>query len=104
MEYRIGTVVFNDWVIVREIGKGATGCVFEIQKTGTDAEIRSALKVIQIPRSQSDVKAVMAEGMSWLSAISYFSDFVDEIRNEIRTMVLLKEHPNIVSYEDHCII
>lgn len=104
MEYRIGTVVFNDWVIIREIGKGATGSVFEIQKTGTDAEIRSALKVIQIPRSQSDVKAVMAEGMNWVSAISYFSDFVDEIRNEIRTMVLLKEHPNIVSYEDHCII
>ena len=104
MEYRIGTVVFNDWVIVREIGKGATGSVFEIQKTGTNVEIRSALKVIQIPRSQSDVKAVMAEGMSRVSVISYFSGFVDEIRNEIRTMVLLKEHPNIVSYEDHCII
>lgn len=104
MKYGIGTVVFNDWVIIREIGKGATGSVFEIQKTGTNVEIRSALKVIQIPRSQSDVKAVMAEGMSRVSVISYFSGFVDEIRNEIRTMVLLKEHPNIVSYEDHCII
>ena len=32
MEYQVGTTVFNDWVIIREIGKGATGTVFEIKK------------------------------------------------------------------------
>ena len=104
MEYQVGTTVFNDWVIIREIGKGATGTVFEIKKKDTEVEIRAALKVIQIPRSQDDIKNVMATGMDQLSATSYFREFVDEIQDEIKVMVLLKEHPNIVSYEDHCII
>ena len=67
MEYRIGDVVFNDWIIVKEIGRGATGRVFEIRKKGVDPEIRSALKVIQISVSSSEVKTALAEGMSPLS-------------------------------------
>ena len=104
MEYRAGDIVFNDWVITKEIGRGATGRVFEIQKRSANTEIRSALKVIQIPRSQADIRAAMAEGMSQVSVTSYFRGFVDEILGEIDTMVLLKEHPNIVSYEDHCVV
>ena len=104
MEYQVGTTVFNDWVIIREIGKGATGTVFEIKKKDTKVEIRAALKVIRIPRSQDDIKNAMITGMDQLSATSYFRGFVNEIQDEIKVMVLLKEHPNIVSYEDHCII
>ena len=54
MEYTIGTAVFNDWIIVREIGQGATGHVYEIKKNGCCEEIRSALKVIRIPKSPSE--------------------------------------------------
>ena len=32
MEYRVGEMVFNDWEIVREIGSGASGQVWEIVK------------------------------------------------------------------------
>ena len=104
MEYTIGTAVFNDWVIVREIGQGATGHVYEIKKNGCGEEIRSALKVIRIPKSPSDVKAVMSEGMTREDVTDYFKGFVDEILREIRIMVSLKDHPNIVTYEDHCVI
>ena len=104
MEYTIGTAVFNDWIIVREIGQGATGHVYEIKKNGYEEEIRSALKVIRIPKSPSDVKAVMSEGMTEADVTDYFKEFVDEILREIKIMVSLKEHPNIVTYEDHCVI
>ena len=104
MEYTIGTAVFNDWIIVREIGQGATGHVYEIKKNGCGEEIRSALKVIKIPKSLSDVKAVMSEGMTEADVTDYFKEFVDEILREIKIMVSLKEHPNIVTYEDHCVI
>ena len=104
MEYTIGTAVFNDWIITREIGQGATGHVYEIKKNGYEEEIRSALKVIRIPKSPSDVKAVMSEGMTEDDVTDYFKEFVDEILHEIKIMVSLKEHPNIVTYEDHCVI
>ena len=104
MEYTIGTAVFNDWIITREIGQGATGHVYEIKKNGYGEEIRSALKVIRIPKSPSDIKAVMSEGMTQDDVTDYFKEFVDEILHEIKIMVSLKEHPNIVTYEDHCVI
>ena len=104
MEYTVGTAVFNDWIITREIGQGATGHVYEIKKNGHGKEIRSALKVIRIPKSPSDIKAVMSEGMTQEDVTDYFKGFVDEILREIRIMVSLKDHPNIVTYEDHCVI
>ena len=104
MEYTTGTVVFYDWSITRKIGQGATGHVYEIKKNGYGEEIRSALKLIQIPKSPSDVKAVMSEGMTQKDVTDYFKGFVDEILREIKIMVSLKEHPNIVTYEDHCVM
>ena len=34
VEYTAGTAVFNDWIITRKIGQGATGHVYEIKKNG----------------------------------------------------------------------
>ena len=104
MEYTTGSVVFNDWIITREIGQGATGKVFEIEKSGYGITVKSALKVIRIPKSLSDIQAVRNEGMTMASVEDYFREFVDEILREVRIMVSLKEHPNIVSYEDHCVV
>ena len=101
MEYRKGTVVFTNWIIEKELGEGATGRVFEIQKTDYGITTRSALKVIRVPHSDSDIRAAFAEGMSEESVSSYFQGFVDEIVKEIVIMSNLKSHPNIVSYEDH---
>ncbi len=104
MNYTIGDFVFNDWQITREIGEGATGKVFEIEKNDSVISAKSALKVIRIPRSVSDVKTVMSEGMDEKSVTQYFREFVDEILREIKVMVSLKDHPNIVAYEDHTVI
>ena len=46
----------------------------------------------------------MSEGMDKESVTGYFQEFVDEILHEIEVMVSLKEHPNIITYEDHCVI
>ena len=97
MEYGIGSVVFNDWVITKELGEGATGKVYEIEKNGFETSIKSALKVIHIPNTKSDIQAVMSEGMDEESVTGYFQEFVDEILHEIEVMVSLKEHPNIIT-------
>ena len=104
MEYREGSIVFNDWVITQKLGEGATGIVFEIEKMDFGISIKSALKVVHIPGASSDVKAVMREGMTEKDTEEYFYGFVEEILKEIKIMVSLKGHPNIVTYEDHCVI
>ena len=104
MEYTVGTAIFNDWVIDKKIGQGATGTVYAIKKNGYSGELQSALKIISIPKDSSDVKAVMSEGMTEEEVTDYFKEFVDEILREIRIMVSLKDHPNIVTYEDHCVL
>ena len=101
MEYTIGSTVFTNWKIIKELGEGATGKVFEIHKTDYGITTKSALKVIRVPHSSADLKAALAEGMDEQSVSGYFQGFVDEIVKEIVIMSELKSHPNIVSYEDH---
>ena len=101
MEYKIDSRVFNDWYIKKEIGEGSYGKVFEIYKTNYGITAHSALKVIRIPRSTADIRAALNEGMDEQSVTTYFQGFVDEIVQEIAVMSSLKNHPNIVSYEDH---
>lgn len=103
MEYTTGTAVFNDWIITEKIGQGASGQVFKIKKNGS-GEMYSALKVIRIPQSPFEMQAVMSEGMTEDEATDYFKGYIDEICSEIKIMISLKEHPNIVTYESHSVI
>ena len=54
MEYTIGTKVFGDWEIVREIGEGSYGKVFELHKSNFGVQAKGALKLIRIPKSVSE--------------------------------------------------
>ena len=90
MEYGIGTKVFGDWEIVREIGQGGFGSVYEIRKTDYGITVKSALKVIKVPRSASEVKAALSEGMDEQSVTTYFQGFVDELVKKIALMSSLK--------------
>ena len=101
MKYTIGTKVFGDWEIKKEIGAGGFGVVYEIEKNNYGILVKSALKVIRIPASKSEIKTALSEGMDEDSIISYFEGCVDEIVKEIAVMSSLKNHPNIVTYEDH---
>ena len=96
--------IFGEWSIVREIGEGSFGKVFEIERRDFGYTYKAALKAITIPQSQSEVKSVLADGMDEQSATSYFRGFVEEMVAEFVLMSKLKGHSNIVSYEDHRVI
>lgn len=104
MKYQIGTYVFRDWKITRQLGEGGYGVVFEIQKNNFGITTTSALKVLQVPKSQSDVKAAYSEGMDERSVTSYFQECVHRLVSEIAILSGLKSHPHIVGYEDHDVI
>lgn len=101
MEYTIGSVVFDDWVIEQIIGQGSYGSVYKIRKSEYGVTTYSALKVIKIPQSSADIRSALSEGMDNQTVTSYFQGIVDDIVHEIAIMSQVKGHPNIVSYEDH---
>ena len=48
--FQAGDPVMDNWEVVRKIGSGGYGTVYEIRKNQLGVEYRSALKVIPIPR------------------------------------------------------
>lgn len=93
------------WYINKELGSGAFGTVFEVQRKDFP-DMKSALKVISIPTSQNEVDSYMEENFDLddKSVTSYFYGFVEEFVKEFRLMSQLKGQSNIVSYEDHDVI
>lgn len=104
MKYDIGDYVFESWKITRIIGEGSYGKVMEIERNEFGLNIQSALKVISIPQTESEVRMIAGEGLDDKSVTSYFYGFVEEIIKEIAIMSELKGNTNIVAYEDHKVI
>ncbi|MGI5894882.1 MAG: serine/threonine protein kinase [Candidatus Merdivicinus sp.] len=96
--------IFGSWKIVRLIGEGSFGKVFEIQREDFGVTYKAALKAITIPQSQSEVREILSEGMDDESARTYFSSLVKDLVNEFALMSKLKGNSNIVSYENHQVI
>jgi len=103
MEYTIGTKVFGDWEIVREIGEGSYGKVFELHKSNFGVKANAALKLIRIPKSVSEIKEALSEGMDERTVTTYFEGIVQQFVKEIAIMTELKSHANIVSCEDYVV-
>ena len=95
--------LWPDWKIVREIGSGSYGKVYEIHRQNGIYLERAALKVIRIPQNQADLEQLRMDGIQPEATEAYLERHVEEIRNEIGLMQRLIGHTNIVSYEDYLI-
>ncbi len=92
------------WEIVREIGSGGFGSVYEIRKADETGEYTSALKVISIPQSREDYKSYVDNGYDRESITTIYRDQINDIVSEFKLMSQFKGMSHIVSYEDHMIV
>ena len=51
MEFSMGSVVLDGWKIIRLLGEGSYGKVFEIERSEFGQTYRAALKVITVPQA-----------------------------------------------------
>ena len=93
--------LYPSWEIIRLLGEGAFGKVYEIRRGEDELEERAALKVIHIPRSESEIKLLQSEGAD---VSAHFEELARQLSNEIATQAKLKGNSNIVSYEDRKIV
>lgn len=100
------TINYPGWEIVREIGTGSYGKVYEIKKENSFAATEnSALKVISIPPKNLDIQSYSEEmGLDEESFSAMVRNQMESITKEFSLMSQLKGNSNIVSYEDHSVV
>lgn len=97
-------IEYAPWKVVRQLGQGSFGSVFEIRREEFGETYVAALKVISIPQDESEVIANRANGMDDQSMTSYYDSVVQELTHEFAILSKLKGHTNIVGYEDHKVV
>lgn len=90
---------YGDWNVVKEIGHGTFGRVYEIRKEEFGQTYRAALKVISIPQSPDEVEQIA--GMSDANITEYYHSIVEDSVKEIGLMSQLQGNSNIVNYQNH---
>lgn len=95
-------IEYEGWHVVRRIGTGSFGAVYEIEREDFGYTYKSALKVISIPKSEQELLDVKNNvGKSDESLKAYYQSVASEIVREFELMYQLRGTTNIVSYEDH---
>lgn len=92
--------VWPGWEVVRTIGSGTYGQVFEIRKVDFGEVFSAALKVIQIPNGEDSLGAYRTS-MSDADKAEYYQSISEKLMQEYSIMSKLKGNSNVVSYEDH---
>ena len=96
--------LFGTWYLEREIGEGSFGKVYALKKTDFGNDYFSALKLISIPRSRSEISALRSEGMDEDSIRTHYEQAVADVVSEFNLMAQFRGNSNIVSYEDHMVL
>lgn len=96
--------IFGSWYITENIGQGAYGQVYLIERREMGVIYQSALKAITIPQDKNEIKSIMSDGMTEVEVTDYYKTLVQNIVNEFILMSKLKGNSYIVSYEDHILV
>lgn len=95
---------FGSWYIKRFIGEGGFAKVFEIVRNDFGREYVSALKIITVAKSKSEINTLKSEGMTDEDIRRYLQGIVEDTVSEIQLMYKLRSKGNIVNYEDHAVV
>ncbi len=93
--------VFPGWQADELIGRGTYGRVYRASRTVGELTSYAAVKVIDIPRDESEVASLRSMGMDAMSVRSYFEETAQSVLREVAVMVSLKGAPHVVAVEDY---
>ena len=100
MDKELPVSAWPEWKIIEKIGEGSFGKVYKAQRTERGKSFYSAIKIINIPGSQSELNSVRSETGDDQAARLYFQNLVEECIQEISTMEYFRGNSYIVSVED----
>ena len=78
MDKELPVSAWPEWKIIEKIGEGSFGKVYKAQRTERGKSFYSAIKIINIPGSQSELNSVRSETGDDQAARQYFQNLVEE--------------------------
>ena len=94
---------YPGWLVVREIGKGSFGTVYEIENEIGGKDSRAALKIIPIPQRKSEWDNLAESGYNSSKISGHFKAQLDSTLQEYRIMSQLRGCRNIVYCSCSCV-
>lgn len=104
MDKELPVSVWPEWRIVEKIGEGSFGKVYKAERCERGRNFYSAIKIITIPSSQSELNSVRSETTDEKSTRDYFQNLVEECIQEVSTMEYFRGNSHVVSVEDFKVV
>ena len=88
------------WKIVKYLGGGAYGKVYEIERNNSGIREKAAVKIVSRPKEESELEADYQNGYDRESIAVKYTEILQEYINEYKLMKELQGQSNIVSCDD----
>ena len=93
-----------DWKIVKYLGGGAYGKVYEIERNISGVQEKAALKIVSRPKDDREIDDYYANGYDQESIIASYENEIRDYVQEYRLMKELQGQSNIVSCDDFTVV
>ena len=93
-------VIWPGWEVVRKIGSGSFGAVYEIRRDMFGDVEKAALKMIHIPQNRDEIQELRSLGYDDASITTHFKGYLEDIVREYSLMNKMKGHTNVVYCDD----
>ena len=93
-----------EWKIVKNLGSGTYGRVYEIERNISGVREKAALKIVSRPKDANEVEAYYSSGYD---KASIAESYQQEIQNYVQEYMIMKElqgQSNIVSCDDFTVV
>ena len=94
-------VRFPGWEVVRKLGQGSFGGVYEIQRPLPDGRTeRGALKKLSVPHDREEIEEMLSKSFSTESITAHYKDQMGDLVREYSLMQELGSCGNVVTCHD----
>ena len=93
-----------DWKIVKYLGSGGYGKVYEIEKNVSGVQEKAALKIVSRPEYESEIDDYYSNGYDQESIIALYENEIQNYVQEYRLMKEQQEQSNIVACDDIAVV
>ena len=101
MAQSLADIILPGWEVVRKLGEGSFGGVYEIRRTLPDGTVeRAALKKLTVPKDPEEIAELYDQSYDSASITAHFKEQMQDLVREYTFMQKLGENPNVVHCQD----
>ena len=86
-EERYPSLPWRGWKIVKRLGRGGYGCVYQAQRNSAGVMEDAAIKVISFPKDKEDIEADFTDGYDIVSVRNKYKDMLHRYVDEYQIML-----------------